>query len=109
MKQLNCLVDNIYHEARGEPKAGMIAVARVTLNRVGRWEDTICKVVHQKNQFSWTKKKIKKSKQCPECVDAALTAFAKDGFEATHYHNQTVNPKWGLTKVASIGNHTFYQ
>ena len=55
-KQLKCLALNIYHEARSEPPVGRYAVAWVTLNRVEheKFRDTICKVVYQPGQFSWT-------------------------------------------------------
>ena len=33
-KELGCLVENVYHEARGEDDSGQAAVAHVTLNRV---------------------------------------------------------------------------
>lgn len=54
-QDLLCLGANIYHEARGEPEIGRIAVAWVTLNRVesDRFPDTICEVVTQPGQFSW--------------------------------------------------------
>ena len=53
---LLCLTLNVYHEARGEPFLGQVAVAEVTLNRVDdlRWPDTVCEVVYQPYQFSWT-------------------------------------------------------
>jgi spore germination cell wall hydrolase CwlJ-like protein len=63
-RDLYCLVQNIYHEARGEPDRGKIWVAYVTLNRVGApgYRDTVCDVVWQKGykdgkwiaHFSWT-------------------------------------------------------
>ncbi|MCR4301881.1 MAG: cell wall hydrolase, partial [Sulfuricaulis sp.] len=51
MRNLTCLALNVYFEARGEPSAGQFAVAEVTMNRVasGRYPDTVCGVVHQKN------------------------------------------------------------
>lgn len=66
--EVYCLATNIYHEARGEPLDGQIAVASVTINRVQdrRWPNTICEVVYQAQydpetqqprlyrcQFSW--------------------------------------------------------
>lgn len=107
-KELTCLHDNVYHEARGESREGMVAVAKVTLNRVGTYANSVCKVVYQKKQFSWTAKKHKKPKFCQECMDAIHIALNDSDFPATHYHNHTVKPKWGLTQVAVIGNHTFY-
>lgn len=58
-KQVDCLADNIYFEARSEPEKGQIAVAQVTMNRVksGKFPETVCGVVRQKTgdacQFSW--------------------------------------------------------
>ena len=69
-QQIHCLALNIYHEARGEKKAGQIAVAKVTLNRVksNRYPDTVCDVVYEKRwdkirkryvgQFPWTEFEI---------------------------------------------------
>ena len=66
-KQIECLAENIYFEARNEPIEGQYAVAFVTMNRVNStyFPDTICDVVKQKTkvesignqrvvcQFSW--------------------------------------------------------
>lgn len=51
-----CLARNIYFEARGEDLRGQEAVASVTLNRVRspEWPGTVCDVVYQPFQFSWT-------------------------------------------------------
>lgn len=86
----------------------MVAVAKVTLNRVGKYAETVCKVVYQKKQFSWTAMRKKKPKFSQDIIDAAHIAINYSEFPATHYHNHTVKPKWGLTQVAIIGNHTFY-
>lgn len=55
-KQINCLAEAIYHEARGEPILGQVAVGMVVLNRTQTREfsGTICDVVYAKNQFTWT-------------------------------------------------------
>ena len=55
-EQHKCLAMNIYHEARSESMQGQIAVAQVTLNRVehDKWPSTICEVVYEPKQFSWT-------------------------------------------------------
>jgi len=49
------------HEARGEGREGMQAVHQVVLNRVRsrKYPSTICGVVLQKYQFSWTADKLK--------------------------------------------------
>ncbi|NOY62178.1 MAG: cell wall hydrolase [Gammaproteobacteria bacterium] len=55
-RDLHCLALNIYHEARGESKEGQMAIATVTMNRLShnKYPDTICQVVWQYRQFSWT-------------------------------------------------------
>lgn len=115
LKEFNCLVKNIYHEARGETKAGRVAVGLVTMNRLRdpRYPNTICKVVYQPGQFSWTAD-YKSSKKVNHnewqlAVNAATAAYnSVSSFRATHFHNTSVNPKWKLTRIAKIGNHIFY-
>jgi len=109
-QELECLATNIYRESRGEPFKGQVAVARVTLNRVDdpRYPNTICKVVYQKHQFSWTAK-YKNIKYNMSALNAAIIALtSKSSFKATHYHATYVNPGWKLKKIAKIGNHVFY-
>ena len=43
---------NIYHEARGEPVKGQIAVGTVTMNRANWDVKEICPVVYAPKQFS---------------------------------------------------------
>lgn len=109
-KELECLATNVYREARGEPFAGQVAVAKVTLNRVAspKYPKTICKVVHQKHQFSWTSK-YKNVVYDIESLTAAVMALnMQSRFSATHYHADYVSPKWGLKRIAKIGRHIFY-
>jgi spore germination cell wall hydrolase CwlJ-like protein len=60
-ESIKCLTDTIYHEARGESLAGQKAVAMTVINRVKHPEfpDSICSVVYQPKQFSWTTQKLK--------------------------------------------------
>ena len=55
-KELHCLALNIYFEARSESAEGQLAVALVSMNRVDspRFPNSICSVVWQPRQFSWT-------------------------------------------------------
>jgi len=48
-KEVECLAQNIYHEARGQNDIGKLAVAHVTINRVQhkRFPNTVCGVVKQ--------------------------------------------------------------
>lgn len=115
--EFDCLARNVYYEARGENYKGKLAVALVTLNRTedARFPKTICSVVYQKRQFSWTSKFYKtqvNKKEWQESKNAAFDAYMNRNilgkFKATHYHNFTVSPKWGLKKVTVIHNHIFY-
>lgn len=116
-QEFDCLVRNVYQEARGESYKGKLAVALVTLNRTKseRFPSTICGVVYQKGQFSWTRNyaKVKINvEQWQAAKDAAFSAYmgidTLGNFKATHFHNTSVNPGWKMKKVAKIGNHTFY-
>ena len=55
-EQIYCGAQNAYFESQGEPDLGMVAVSQVVINRAkdNRWPDTICEVVWQDKQFSWT-------------------------------------------------------
>lgn len=46
---IECMIENLYHEARGDGYAGMYAVAMVVMNRVAdhRYPDDICAVIYQ--------------------------------------------------------------
>jgi spore germination cell wall hydrolase CwlJ-like protein len=116
-----CVATAIYHEARGEPLEGMIAVANVIVNRMksGLFPDKACAVVYQRKQFSWT---LFPSKLEP-VVDFGSSAIMKiaelallgrlvdytNG--ATHYHTTAIRPYWQHTKTytVTIGNHIFYR
>lgn len=110
-EELKCLTDNVYFEARGESFEGQVAVARVTLNRVGLFAPTVCKVVYQKKQFSWTGKgyRVTDAYAWERAWHAAWHAREYD-FKATHFHTKQVKPYWSkkLTRITTINNHIFY-
>lgn len=126
-KELDCLAKNIYHEARGEDRSGMIAVAFVTKNRVHykEWPGSICGVVYQRGhggcQFSWTCHgggSIGDKRVWTTTLDIARDILShKIQTDPTHravfYHNQSVRPSWSRSKLTertvAIGNHTFYK
>ncbi len=123
-KQIDCLADNVYHEAGYEPEQGRMAVAFVTLNRVQdpRFPKDICSVVKQKNnytcQFTWmceNKVTNRQKEQYELSREAALYVYVnyeklKDITKgALYYHADYVNPKWKLQKTVTIGRHIFYK
>lgn len=121
-----CLALNMFFEARDQGVEGMLMVADVTMERVAdaRYPDTICEVVWQRKQFSWTHDGLSDD---PDRYDthydrmAWVTAksLAEDviddrsnlpGSGATHYHAKRVSPDWAssLTLIGSVGDHVFY-
>lgn len=123
-REVDCLAENIYHEARAEPEKGQMAVALVTMNRVNdeRFPKKICEVVKQKNngvcQFSWYCMKVKLNKNSEyyqEALRHALHVYANyDLIEdftkgSLYYHADYVRPGWKLLKTVVIGRHIFYR
>ena len=117
-EQLYCGAQNIYHESRGESSWGQIAVANVVRNRVAseHYPNTICEVVWQSKQFSWTDDEIsdepKNRKAFVKAVWLHLIANMKNDITdgATNFYaHKKVTPSWASEKevVALIGNHTF--
>jgi spore germination cell wall hydrolase CwlJ-like protein len=123
-----CLQQNIYFEARNQSIAGQVAVAWVTLNRVEaqRFRDTICGVVWQNKQFSWTHDGKSDSpgtnvleqrawEDAGLVADVVLLDWARRRAspvgEAIMYHADYVNPYWAAsyTQVAQIESHIFYE
>ncbi len=122
-----CLAQAIYHEARGEPLVGQVAVAEVILNRrdSGRYPATVCGVVEQGTgekymcQFSY---------YCDGLSDEVgdRDAWAEVGRVARvmidgaprdltngamFYHTKAVEPYWAdeFYETAEIGAHLFYR
>lgn len=118
-KELECLATNVYHESRGEPYVGQLAVAQVTLNRVETkgFPGNICSVVYQPSQFSWTKfeKSITEKAAYQQAVLVAkyaleTTVDITNG--ALFFHTvQIKRPEWtkGYEELMRINNHIFYK
>ena len=117
-----CLAKNIYHEARGQEVDGQYAVAFVTVNRVNHanFPNTICDVVYQPYQFSWTHQNMKLdlSNKIERAAWEVVTEIAlevlneqvyNDMYGVTHYHATSVNPEWGYQLVTQIDDHLFYK
>jgi len=119
---LNCLAKNIFHEARGEGKHGMMMVGHVVLNRVKskQFSDTICGVIYQPKQFSWVHKKkkhtvSKESKEWKISLEAAKMVLERshDPTKGSLYFYSSSSikkkPAWVKKKevVTKVGNHVF--
>ena len=117
-----CLAKNIFHEAGVEDELGMFAVAQVTINRVrhSNFPDTICDVVMQPSQFSWTNNRDRKwsHPEGPKWAMAKRIAqqVIKEGYRvpalqtAMFYHADYAKPNWRNSRaiVAHLGSHIFY-
>ena len=125
MRDVECLAKNIYFEAGSEPRAGKIAVAEVTMNRVKskQFPRSVCGVVYQKVkgtcQFSWVCQdgKVIRSramwKESTQIAENILISKKKYGIigNAMYFHANYVNPSWANEKqlIAQIGAHIFYR
>ncbi|MDR2549091.1 MAG: cell wall hydrolase [Desulfobulbus sp.] len=108
---------NIYHESRGEPEIGQLAVAHVTLNRAMEENKSLADVILAPNQFSWT---FQKKSYAPleinplqESLRMALKAMTTPDFTkgSTFYHHIDVAPGWAAGKayIGRYGSHKFYR
>lgn len=119
--ELLCMAKNIYHEARNQSDEGKQAVAFVTMNRVSHvdYPDTVCDVVYEPYQFSWTltMPEIQTANRIEleawnESIEIAYNVLNQrvdnDMYGVTHYHATYVDPKWGKVAFAQIDDHIFY-
>lgn len=121
-EEMRCLASAVYNEARGESVEGQLAVAQVVLNRAAdpRWPSTICGVVYQRYQFSFTfdnqpdfpnpQKPLWKQAEAVAIVAATENWHDLTG-DAVYYHATYVSPRWrtAFTQTANIGRHIFYR
>jgi hypothetical protein len=124
-RDLDCLTDAVYYEARGETSRGQQAVATVVLNRVKNpsFPKTVCGVVFQRAsggcQFSFAcDGSMRHGREADAWTDARhIAARALSGYvlrdigSATHFHTMDVAPGWGpkMLRVAQVGLHVFYR
>ena len=126
-----CLVQNVYHEARGESIKGQIAVVYTTLNRslseTRKYGATnnICDIVKAPNAFSWYDGTVKAItnptawNKAVAVVESVLVSYSLQNSpvkDATHYVNKkkaTAKAKWWKSKkmvqLAQLDNHEFYK
>lgn len=120
---IEALALNMYHEARGESPDGKLMVGEVTLNRVEspRYPNTICEVVYQSMQFSWTHTQSDHTPYDEEMWQISLNIAeglldgSVETFEtgATHFLNPDLvsnMPRWAheFQVIGRVGNHVFY-
>ena len=125
-RELDCLTQAVYFEARGETPRGQAAVAQVVLNRVKHpaFPKTVCAVVFQGAathgcQFSFAcdgsmrrGREVGAWDRARKIASRALAgAVTADIGSATHFHTTGVAPGWGprMLRVTQVGLHVFYR
>ena len=126
-RELECLTQAVYFEARGETPAGQAAVAQVVLNRVRHpaFPKTVCAVVFQGAgkrvgcQFSFAcDGSMRRGREtvawnrAQRVASKALSGGVMSSVgDATHFHTVNVAPNWGprLVRTAEVGLHVFYR
>lgn len=118
---VHCMAENIIYEAGNQGIRGGIAVAQVTMNRVNdkNYPKTVCGVVKQHKQFSWTNSPKRSKYGIIQYTEARIIALnvirnkvsLPELKGSLFYHNTSVDPKWNkrMIKVAVIGSHIFYK
>lgn len=122
---LKCLQENIYFEARNQQPIGMAMVGIVTMQRskLPKFPKTICGVVYEHAQFSWTahehKVNLKNSIEAQAWWISGLIAksiLTDDGSldelykNVAYYHKTTVHPVWAakMQREFVLQDHVFY-
>ncbi len=121
-RQMECLAGTVYFEARGEPIAGQLAVAKVVMNRAESdvFPSTYCDVVYQRSQFSFVRGgKMPRIKRASSAWQRAkkIARIAHDDLwdseakDSLYFHARYVSPRWSRTKSrrAAIKTHIFYR
>lgn len=133
VKEVECLVEAIYFEARSEIFDGQIAVGNVILNRVSsdKFPNTICHVVHAGHYYRnglpirkrcafsyWCDGKSERMvdamayRTATDAAILALGGFVVKGLEKSlYYHADYVKPDWVNERkfLRKLGTHVFYK
>jgi len=126
-RELSCLAQAVYYEARGETYQGQVAVAEVVMNRArsGVYPGSVCGVVYQGShratgcQFTFTcdgslerRPRGASWARSQQVARQVLLGYTRPiTARATHYHTTAVDPYWSssLIETGRIGEHVFYR
>lgn len=124
LSDVECAAVNLYHEARSESDYANTLIMAVVFNRENslRFPDSICDVVFQNKQFSWThdgkSDRIKDLEQYDRLYRLAERTILYRQFVigmsegVDHYHTFKVRPSWSRSEqmhyVGSADDHLFY-
>ncbi|MCA3564087.1 MAG: cell wall hydrolase [Methylocystis sp.] len=126
-KEMRCLAEAVYFEARSEPERGQAGVAQVVLNRVrsGVYPSSVCGVVYQNRHrylacqftFACEGKALRTNEAGPWATAQRIARDVAEGRtylpgvgNATHYHANYVRPWWAryMDRREKVGKHIFY-
>lgn len=118
-REHKCLTEAVYYEARNDTEQGQQAVADVVLNRVEHkaYPNSVCKVVYQKGQFSWSANKpaVKekeawgKAEKLAERKLKRQYALVREDVTSGATHFQKSEKGWkGTVKIGKIGKHHIF-
>lgn len=116
------LAMNLYHEGRGESRAGKVAICHVVLNRAQDRGKGLKEIILAPAQFSWAnggaRPRVGEYEALLECFEAAAIALderlaGKNFKGADHYHATSMSPypSWAknMKVVAVVDRHVFYR
>lgn len=126
-KDMRCLAEAVYFEARSETERGQAGVAQVVLNRVlhDAYPNTVCGVVYQNRHrylacqftFACEGKALRTDEPGPWATAQRIARDVAEGRtylpgvgNATHYHANYVRPWWAryMQRRERIGRHHFF-
>jgi N-acetylmuramoyl-L-alanine amidase len=121
---LLCLALNVFYEARGTTVIDREAVAAVALNRAEKEHRSVCKVIEEPRQFSWTahhsltvpkiKNPLEKKAWSTAITTARRVMYSRRSrrvfANVMYYHTRYVHPRWSNHyRVAFATNaHIYY-
>lgn len=122
-RYLNCMARAIYWEARGQSRAGQIAVGQVIMNRANdrRFPADVCDVVYQRRgnscQFTWActnRRTLAPSNQddwheAQHSARLVLSNVPDLTRGALYFHDTSVVGWHHLRRTTRIDNHIFYK
>jgi hypothetical protein len=119
-KAEECFVCNCANEAMGEDRIGRININRTVLRRIQGvdYPNTVCGVIWQKSQFSWTLTKKGKhpymtfptlsGDNLKECIAASKDAVNQGAWQYDSFYNPAIaSPAWRKWKGETHKNHRF--
>ncbi len=113
-----CMMCNCHLEAGNQSYEGKVAVNRVVMTRarMSSYPNSVCGVIYQRAQFSWTLQRSTRNKTISgsaynNCYNSVREAYNSTGHFASHYHANYVSPGWrrGCSGRFTIGAHHFYR